>query len=129
MLSTIQNERQVTKDDIEKFNSNVICQIPFSYNTNYNELQSIYSDIYLGYQNKKEELEAELITKNIVFLRESLYLTKNDSSILPYLYRIRDGKTISEECDYDIENHELKIDNILDLTDNKGLINSLKIAD
>lgn len=128
-LSTIQNERQVTKDDIEKFNSNVICLIPFSYNTNYNELQSIYSDIYLGYQNKKEELEAELITKNIVFLRESLYLTKNDSSILPYLYRIRDGKTISEECDYDIENHELKIDNILDLTDNKGLINSLKIAD
>ena len=128
-LSTIQNERQVTFEDIEKFNINVICLIPNSFQEHFEELKSIYPDIYLGYENKKEELSALVITENIVFLRESLYLTKNDSKTLPYLYRIRDGKTISEECSYDIENHELKIDNILELTDNQGLVNTLKIAD
>ena len=128
-LSTIQNERQVTFEDIEKFNINVICLIPNSFQEHFEELKSIYPDIYLGYENKKEELSALLVTENIVFLRESLYLTKNDSKTLPYLYRIRDGKTISEECSYGIENHELKIDNILELTDNQGLVNTLKIAD
>ncbi len=128
-LSTIQNERQVTFEDIEKFNINVICLVPNSFQEHFEELKSIYPDIYLGYENKKEELSALVITENIVFLRESLYLTKNDSKTLPYLYRIRDGKTISEECSYGIENHELKIDNILELTDNQGLVNTLKIAD
>lgn len=128
-LSTIQNERQVTFEDIEKFNINVICLVPNSFQEHFEKLKSIYPDIYLGYENKKEELSALLVTENIVFLRESLYLTKNDSKTLPYLYRIRDGKTISEECSYNIENHELKIDNILELTDNQGLVNTLKIAD
>lgn len=128
-LSTIQNERQVTFEDIEKFNINVICLVPNSFQEHFEKLKPIYKDIYLGYENKKEELSALLVTENIVFLRESLYLTKNDSKTLPYLYRIRDGKTISEECSYDIENHELKIDNILELTDNQGLVNTLKIAD
>ena len=128
-LSTIQNEKQVTETEILEHNNERICVLPFKYNERYTDLTKIYSDIYLGYENKKEELEALVITKNVIFLREALYLTKADSKFLPYLYRIRDGKTISEEINYDIENHELSIDNILDLTDNQGLVNTLKVAD
>lgn len=128
-LSTIQNEKRVTETEILEHNNELICLLPFKYNERYTDLTKIYSDIYLGYENKKEELEALVITKNVIFLREALYLTKADSKFLPYLYRIRDGKTISEEINYDIENHELSIDNILDLTDNQGLVNTLKVAD
>ena len=128
-LSTIQNERKVTKDDITNYNHNVIAVIPHNSKDYYNELSSIYEELYLGYTTKKEELEALLITKNIIFFRESLYKTKNDVEILPYLYRIRDGKNISEDIIYDVENHELDITNIFDLTDNQGLLNTLKIAD
>ena len=128
-LSTIQNEKQVTLENIKDYNKNVIAVIQFEYSNKYKELQEIYSEIYLGYTTKKEELEALLITENVIFFRESLYKTKNDVETLPYLYRIRDGKTISEDIIYDVNNHELEITNLLDLTDNKGLLNTLKIAD
>ena len=68
-LSTIQNEKQVTETEILEHNNELICLLPFKYNERYTDLTKIYSDIYLGYENKKEELEALVITKNVIFLR------------------------------------------------------------
>lgn len=128
-LSTIQNERPVEESDLTKYNSSVICLVPYAYREKYLFLKNIYSNIYLGYRNKKEEQEAINITKDIVFLRENLYLDTNDANYLPYLYRIRYGKTISDDCDYDIKDHELYINDIYELTDNEGLKNTIKITD
>ena len=128
-LSTIQNERQVTIEDLSTNNNQVIAILPYNSKEKYQELTNISNDLYLGYTNKQEQTEVLLQTKNIVFCRESLYLEKNDEEILPYLYRIRDGKTISEDIIYDTKNHELHIKNILELSDNTGLINSQVISD
>ena len=38
-----------------------------------------------------------------------MFLLLNYLHILPYLYCIRDGKTISDEIEYDIQNHELEL--------------------
>lgn len=128
-LSTIQNERVLTEEDINKYNNDLIAVLPYLYKEKYNELKDLYEDFYLGYNNKIEEKEALITTKKIVFFQENLYLEKKDSDILPYLYRIRDGKTISEDINYDIQNHELLLSNILDLSTNIGLINTMLIAD
>ncbi|MBQ6477637.1 MAG: DNA polymerase III subunit alpha [Bacilli bacterium] len=128
-LSTIQNKRLIEEKDIKKYNKDVIVLVPFAYKERFEDLKKIYKDIYLGYSTKKEETESLLITKDIVFLRENLYLKGNDEKLLPYLYRIRDGKTITDEVDYDTKNHELYLSNIEELTDNKGLINTIKIAE
>ena len=127
-LSTIQSERIINYDDLKKYNKNLIALIPYKSRKLYDELSNIYIEIYLGYSNKKEQQEVLLITKNIIFLRESLYLNKSDKEILNYLYRIRDGKTINEEIDYDIENYELNITNINELSDKTGLENTIKIS-
>ena len=128
-LSTIQNERIITQEEINKYSKSLISLIPFNNKEHYDELSKIYTDIYLGYSNKQEELEVSLITKNIIFLRESLYLNKEDKNILNYLYKIRDGKTINDEDNYDIDNHELVINNINDLSSKEGLDNTIKITD
>lgn len=128
-LSTIQNERKIQLDDLKNYNNEVIVIIEFKYLEQYQLLKEIYPELYLGYANKKEEQEARIITKDIVFLRESLYLEMQDEEILPYLYLIRDGKTISDDIEYETKNHELHITNILTLSSNDGLINSMKIAD
>ncbi len=128
-LSTIQNEREVNLNDIKKYNENLISLLPFTYKEQYTNLKEIYTEIYLGYQNKQEELEANIITKDIVFLRESLYLESNDQSTLTYLYLIRDSKTITDEVNYEIKDHELNIVNINSLTNNTGLINTLNISE
>ena len=127
-LSTIQNERVVTKDDLLRYNANLICIISYSNRDYFKELESIYESIYLGYSNKQEQKECFLITKNSVYFRECLYLKYNDSKNLEYLYLIRDGKTISDEVNYDIKNKELICNDINSYTDHDGVLNIEKIV-
>lgn len=128
-LSTIQNERVVTITDLKSFSSDIIGVLPFHYRNKYLLVKEIYSDLYLGYANKNQERELLLETKDIIFFPLSLYLNKEDGDYLSYLYKIRDGKTVSDEINYDILNHELEISNLLELTDNIGLLNTIKISD
>ena len=99
------------------------------YNFDISKIEKIYEDTYLGYTNKEEELNALLLTKNVVFFRENLYLEENSKEELKYIYLIRDGKTSIDNIIYDIDNHSLNIKNIYNLTDNTGLINTIKISD
>ena len=128
-LATIKSETEITITNLKKYNKNVICIIPFSSRELFDKLKDIYIDLYLGYANKKEEKEVRVLTKEIVFFRESLYLNSEDEKVLPYLYRIRDGKTISDEVNYDIDNHELNINKIKELSSEEGLKNTFKIVD
>ena len=128
-LSTIQNERKVTLDDLKKYNKEVISILQFKYNKYFEELGKIYLDLYLGFSNKDELKESLIITKNIVFLREALYLNKTDKKVLPYLYCIRDGKTQDNINEYNVDNFELNIDNINDLSNEIGLKNTLIIGE
>ena len=109
-LSTIQSERKITMDDIKSFSKDLICVVLFEYRNQYEEFSSIFVDCYLGYSNKDEEKEALLFVQNVVFFPKNYYFEKDDSSYLSYLYCIRDGKTLLDEVDYDLEHHELNID-------------------
>ena len=127
-LSTIQSERMVNSEDLETFSKGVCVVVPFIYQALYSDMGKIFLDLYLGISNKQEEKEALLLTNKIVFFRESLYLTKQDQDILSYLYLIRDGKTIIDNMNYDLDNHELSIDNINYLCSEKSLNSTLDIA-
>ena len=128
-LSTIQNERRVISEDLKKYNKNVIAIIPYSSKEKFEEYGEVYIELYLGYENKNEEKNARIITRNIVFFQENLYVNEKDKELLNYLYRIRDGKTINESMDYSIENHSLELKNINDLSSKEGLDNTVKIAE
>lgn len=128
-LSTIQSERVVEVDDLKKYSSDLVGVLPFSSYDKYSLLVNIYSDLFLGYSNKQEEKVVLLETKNVVFFPLNLYLYRTDSDYLSYLYKIRDGKTVSDDVEYDILNHELEISDLLEYTDNLGLLNTLKISD
>ncbi len=127
-LSTIQSERRIDISDLKKYRKNVIAIIPALYQNVYEELKELYVDIYLGFTNKKEEKNSRIITDKVVFFQENLYLKENDSKILPYLYRIRDGKTISDDISYDVNNHNLEISNLEDFSTLEGLNNTEIIA-
>ena len=128
-LSTIQSERKILKEDLLANRKELIVVIPFKYREIYQDMGTIYLDIYLGFQNSQEEKEAHIITNNCVFFRESLYYRKEEEKYLSYLYRIRDGKTILDKIDYQTSFHELEIDSISFLSDDKGLNNTKLIAD
>ena len=52
-LSTIQSERKVTLDDLNKYRDEVICVVPFKYINYFENIKDIYSDLYVGYKNKR----------------------------------------------------------------------------
>ena len=128
-LSTIQSERRVEIEDLRKYCSDIICVVPYSSKSYYQNFVSIFSNIYLGYSTKSEEREVLLETKNVVFFPLSLYLYHSDSEFLDYLYRIRDGKTVSDDVHYDLFGHELEINDVYQYSDNVGIMNSLKISE
>ena len=128
-LSTIQSERKVEINDILKYHNSVIVIVPVQFLNTYKLLISIIDELYLGYSNNKEENVAKSITNNIVFLRKNLYINENDSEYLKYLYMIRDGKTIADNVNYEVDNFSLDIPNIYELTSNEGLFTTNKIAD
>ena len=71
-LSTIQNEREVTREDLKAYNKNLLCVVNYSNKDCFNEYLDYYEDVYLGYSNKEEESLAKTITSNIVFFKEAL---------------------------------------------------------
>ncbi len=128
-LATIQATRKIEFTDIEKYHDAVIGIVPFAYHNTYTMIQSLISNLYLGYSTKKEEREALLITKNVVFLRKCLSIYEQDTEYLKYLYMIRDGKTIADDIHYEISNCSLDINDIYEFTSNENLFTTNHIAD
>jgi len=129
-LSTQKYERNINIEDLEKRKDDLICILPFESRTKYQELNEIYKEIYLGYQNKTEEEEVKKYTKDVVFLNKVLYLTKEESTYLKYVCMIRDGKTISDDTYYKEEgNHFILQEEAINLSDNLGLNNTNYIID
>lgn len=125
-LSTIMSEREVTIDDIEKYNNNLICIVPFSSIELYNEIHNLYDDIYIGVGNSIEEKESKKISSKLVFINKVLYLKKQYSEYLKYLFMIRDGKTISDDISFkDNYNYPL-FDNAYNLV-SKGTVDNIYV--
>lgn len=128
-LATISASRKIEIKDLEEYHDSVIGIVPFEYMNTYELLKNTIFDLYLGYSNKSEEREALLITKNVVFLRKCLYLYEKNSEYLKYLLMIRDGKTIADDTNYEVNNYSLDIKDIYDLTSNENLFTTNKIVD
>lgn len=129
-LSTIKCDRKIEVEDLKKYNNELICILPFTSIVHYEVMKNIYDDLYLGYQNLEEEKEVLKITKNIVFLNKILYINKEESSFLKYLYMIRDGKTISDDIPFtDNDNYYITDDEVINLSHNQGLNNTQVIVE
>ena len=86
-LSTIQNERQVTIEDITIYNKNVIAVIPYDYSDKYQSLQEIYQELYKG----KSIHLTEIHELNFNFEKEIL----NGDLIIEIISIARGEKTIN----------------------------------
>ena len=126
-LSTIKSEREIVGKDLIKYNSDLICIVPYLSSGIYSTLKKIYKDIYIGYKDKLEKNNL-INLKNTVFINNVLYLNKEDSKYLNYAYMIRDGKKESETKIINFHNnHLLTYDEVSNIT--KDIKNTKIIAD
>ena len=73
-LSTIQSERQIHMDDLEKYHEDLICILPFSSRILDVEINKIYPQIYYGYETVEQRNSLKQQKK--LYCREVYVLNK-----------------------------------------------------
>ena len=131
-LSTIKSSREIILDDLKEFNKSVVVIIPYDSINLYEEIKDIYECLYLGYSNKLEENNINKKYnnfKNTVFINKVLYIKKEESKYLKYLFMIRDNKTVLDDVEFNDNYNYLLEEEVYNLSSNKGLNNTNIISD
>ena len=124
-IETIKNKRELEFENIKKYKDGLIC-ICFDLNS-FNKYKNIFNHIYIGVSNKKEE--ASFKDYNTVFIKKTLYLEKNLYKYLPYVFMIRDGKTIKDGIEFEYrDNYLYDSSEVFDIVSTKSINNTLEIA-
>ncbi len=88
-LNTIKTERDLALLDLELYHEEILVIIPNESLKLYDQIKTIFKDVYLGYQNEEEKTQALLKTKQIVFINDIRALSLKDSTYLNYLEMMR----------------------------------------
>ena len=125
-IETLKNKNELNLDILKKYNQDLIC-ICFN-DKDYELYKEIYSDIYLGVSNSKDE--DKYSDFDTVYINKTLYLEKPLYKYLPYIFMIRDGKTISDGLEFVYQdNYLFDNDEVITKVSIKSLNNTLKISD
>lgn len=118
-INTILLDESITSQQLKNHSNGLLCVVPYRSLPLYGELNKIYRYIFQSYQNEQER--SQMIGDNLLYMNETLYLTKTDAKYIDYLHAIKDGLIISE-----IENNNF---NHLRLNVETDLDNNNKIFD
>ena len=126
-IETIKQEQEITLDLLKKYHEDIIV-ICFT-KLIYDELKDIFNDIYTGVSNISEEKNVTY-TKNVIYINKTLYLEKYEYKYLPYVFMIKDGKTISDGINFVYQDNYLKnYDEVSNIASINAINNTLKISD
>ena len=123
-IETLKNKDELSQESLIKYSNDLIL-ICFNKET-YNMYKDSFTDIFIGITNKKEE---ELYKdEETVYINKTLYLEKALYKYLPYIFMIRDGKTISDKIEFIYQdNYILTSDEVMQKVSSKSINNTLKI--
>ncbi|MBQ2946445.1 MAG: DNA polymerase III subunit alpha [Bacilli bacterium] len=126
-LCTIQSEKKLEIQDLEKYSKNLVCITPYESIYIYNNIKKFYKNIFIGYRTLEELNNMDY--DNTVYMNETLYLTKEDSKYIKYIDAVRTGATIDLVVSNNLNNYILKEEefesNYKESIDNNHLINEL----
>lgn len=130
LLKIVTLKEEINNDILKKYNSDIICIIPYENISKYKEIKNIFLDNYIGVLNKEEEIEASKITENVVFINKILYVDKKDSEYYKYAIMMRDKKNVLDNISYsDNYNYLINYKDILNLVSKKVLERTNTIGD
>ena len=125
-LTTIMSYKDLTIDNLSKYSKHLVVLIPFNSRNLYNELKSIYEDIFLGYSTIEQRKQ---LNGDLVYINKIQCLYQNETQYLRYLEAIKEGITLNFiETDY--SNNYLKLDDDIlkiDLKNNERIVSMCNI--
>lgn len=125
-IETNKNFNTLNDEVLKKYSKGLIC-ISFDLE-NYTKYKDIFSDIFIGVANRKEE--EKFLDYSTVYINKTLYLEKALYKYLPYVFMIRDGKTISDGLEFIYQDNYLyEKEEVIPKVSSKSINNTLKISD
>lgn len=125
-IETNKNFNTLSDEVLKKYSKGLIC-ISFDLE-NYTKYKDIFSDIFIGVANRKEE--GKFLDYPTVYINKTLYLEKALYKYLPYVFMIRDGKTISDGLEFIYQDNYLyEKEEVIPKVSSKSINNTLKISD
>ncbi len=103
-LATLNSSKEITIEVLKKYHNQLICIVPFESLIIYDNLNSIYDDLFQSYKNIDEK--NKLTSKRYVYMNEILFLDSKDASYMKYLTAIKLGQAI-DQIDIDYHNNFL----------------------
>ena len=126
-IESKKNDNLLDLNILKEYNSNLIC-ITFN-EIDYKNYKNIFQDIYIGINNKSDEIKYRKYTNDIVYINKTLYLEHYEYKYLPYVFMIRDQKTISDGIEFIYQNNYLfKSDEVINYASNDAINNTNIIA-
>lgn len=104
-LCTIISERKLEITDLEKYSGNLVCITPYDSLSIYNNIKSLYKNVFIGYKNMDEFNDIK--DSNKVYMNETLYLNKKDNEYIKYIDAVREGVTLDLVSNAHLNNYML----------------------
>lgn len=125
-LTTIQSERLINLNDLEKYSDDLICIVPFDSIKLYNELNKIYIDIFKGYASIEER--NNLDGSNLVYMKPVYYLKPEEEEYIRCLLAIKKGVTVDQIILNESKNF-LVLENVINKYFKEDMVNNRKITE
>ena len=89
-------DNNIKVNDLKKYNEKIIAVVPYESNEIYNDIISIYDEVYMSFKNEMEEHLVNNITKKSIYINPILSLSKESSKYINYLSLIKDNKKLGD---------------------------------
>jgi DNA polymerase-3 subunit alpha len=100
-INTLKQTKILSISDLKTYSFNVILVLPYESIKLYNDLNAIFNDVYLSYQNADEKKQAAIISKQLVYLNIINTYELTDNKYFDILDSIRDDqKKITTKNNY-----------------------------
>ncbi len=81
---------------LTKYITNLILLLPYKSKELFNEISKITNDCIIGYNCEEDKTSALLLTNKVIYFKEILTLSKEDTKYLSLLEAIKENKTIDQ---------------------------------
>ncbi len=87
-INTIKQEKEISYVDLKGHSKGIIAVVPYKSNILFEQLNTIFDDTYLSYQNDYEKNNCIILSDKIVYISEIVCFKALDVKYINYLYEI-----------------------------------------
>ena len=93
-INTLMQQRELNYVDLKSYKKDILCILPFKSKDIYEEIKTIYEEVFIGYGDDSQKNNASLLSDKLVYINIAQVFTFKDVKYLSLLHEIDTGEKI-----------------------------------